>query len=315
MEIGTPVEQGFRQAGLPYSALGNIDNYVPSHRFWKFLVNMARSEGIMDLGFRVGERYGANSPDPRMTELLQQSPTVYSGLTKASDLSNRTISHCHIGIRQQPDSGFARFYHVPSCRPDNPAYEQIAWFGIMALIGMVRVYAGPQWQPAEIGITSRQPPCLYIRDHFPRTRIRLSQAYNYFTIENALFCQPPPENATSRVTPLLHEELLASDFAGTLEQALRSYVLDKLVSLDLAAALCNMSTRTLQRKLRNSGTHYNEVLGLARFRVASRLLQNPDLKVIDIAKRLGYSDAAHFVRAFRKVAGVTPKLYRKQFSH
>ena len=147
--IGTPVEQGFRQAGLPYIALENIDNYVPSHRFWKFLVNMARTEGVMDLGFRVGERYGANSPDPHMTELLQQSPTVYSGLLKASNLSNRTISHCHVGILQPPDLGYACFYHVPSCSADNPAIEQIGWFGIMALIGMVREYAGPQWQPGD----------------------------------------------------------------------------------------------------------------------------------------------------------------------
>ena len=68
MEIGTPVEQGFRQAGLPYSALGNIDNYVPSHRFWKFLVNMARSEGNMELSFSVGDRYGAKSLDRRKSE-------------------------------------------------------------------------------------------------------------------------------------------------------------------------------------------------------------------------------------------------------
>ena len=276
---------------------------------------MARTEGVMDLGFRVGERYGANSPDPRMTELLQQSPTVYSGLLKASDLSNRTISHCHLGILQPPDLGYARFYHVPSCSADNPANEQIGWFGIMALIGMVRVYASLQWQPAEIGITTRQSPCLYILDHFPRTRIRLSQPYNYITVENALLCQPPPDNVTRRVTSRLHEELLAGDFAGTLEQALSSYVLDNEVSLDLAAALCNMSSRTLQRKLRDSGTHYNEVLGLARFRVASRMLQNPDLKVSDIAKRLGYSDVAHFARAFRRIAGVTPRAYRQQFHH
>ena len=80
------------------------------------------------------------------------------------------------------------------------------------------------------------------------------------------------------------------------------------MSLDLAAALCNMSSRTLQRKPRNSGTHSNEVLGLARFRVASRMLQNPDLKVNDIAKRLGYSGVAHFARAFRRIAGVTPSI-------
>lgn len=94
-DIGAPVEREFLQAGLPYCALENVDNYIPSHRFWAFLVNVANAEGIRDLGFRVGRRFGANSPDPHMTELLQRAPTLYRGLLQASELSNRTISHCH----------------------------------------------------------------------------------------------------------------------------------------------------------------------------------------------------------------------------
>jgi hypothetical protein len=36
-DIGTPVERMFRQIGLPYSALDDKENYLPSHRFLKFL--------------------------------------------------------------------------------------------------------------------------------------------------------------------------------------------------------------------------------------------------------------------------------------
>ena len=38
--IGAPVEREFIHAGLPYCALEHVDNYVPSHRFWAFLVNV-----------------------------------------------------------------------------------------------------------------------------------------------------------------------------------------------------------------------------------------------------------------------------------
>ncbi|MGI9321766.1 MAG: hypothetical protein ACR2O5_10160, partial [Thiogranum sp.] len=143
-DIGAPVERDFIQAGLPYCALENVDNYIPSSRFWAFLVNVAHAEGIRDLGFRVAEQFGADSPDPHMTELLQRAPTLYRGLLQASDLSNRTISHCHVGIVQPTHCDEARFYHIPSCKPDNPAIEQIGWFGLMILLGMVRVYTGPQ---------------------------------------------------------------------------------------------------------------------------------------------------------------------------
>ena len=310
-DIGAPVEREFVQAGLPYCALENVNNYIPSHRFWAFLVNVAHAEGIRDLGFRVGERFGADSPDPRMTDLLQRSPTLYRGLLAASELSNRTISHCHVGIVQPPECEYAHFYHIPSCSTDNPAIEQIGWFGLMALLDMVRVYTGPQWQPAEIGVMTHRRPCDYIREHFPRTRIRLSRAYSYIALEKALLSLPPlnHEVAMPASSPC-HYEPLPDDFVGSLEQILVSYIDDNALNLERAAGLCITSKRSLQRKLRKMGTCYAEVLDNARFHAASLMLQDPGMHITDVAHRLGYSDLAHFSRAFRRIAGVTPRAYR-----
>ncbi len=315
-DVGASVERGFRHAGLPYCALENIDNYIPSHRFWAFLVDMAYSEGIQDLGFRVGKQFGANSPDPHITDLLQQAPTIYSGLMKASELSNRTISHCQVGILQPPNSEYAYFCHKPSCSADNPAIEQIGWFGVMALLDMVRACVGPHWLPAEIGVMTRHSPCDYVRAHFPHTRLRLSQAYTYMTLEKALLCLPPlHDKMTMPASSLSHYKSLPDDLVGSLEQVLLSYIQENDLNLELAAGLCDLSKRTLQRKLKEMGTHYGEVLDHARFRAASRLLQNPGTTVTEIALKLGYSDVAHFARTFRRIAGVTPLTYRRQFVH
>jgi AraC-like DNA-binding protein len=45
------------------------------------------------------------------------------------------------------------------------------------------------------------------------------------------------------------------------------------------------------------------------------MLRDPDAKVTDIAHTLGYSDSAHFARAFRRIAGVNPRVYRRQYHH
>lgn len=94
-----------------------------------------------------------------------------------------------------------------------------------------------------------------------------------------------------------------------------AYIQDPELSIEFAAFVCNTSKRTLQRRLTDKGTHYSEVLAHARFHAASLMLQAPGMKVKDIGYRPGYSDSSHFTRAFRRIAGVTPRAYRQQFIH
>ena len=116
------------------------------------------------------------------------------------------------------------------------------------------------------------------------------------------------------MTPLLHEELLASDFAGTLEQALRSYVLDKLVSLDLAAALCNMSQFHFSRSFKRiCGVTFSDYLLEVRIKKAVELLSRPRATVTGACYEVGFRDPSYFGRIFKRYAGITPSEYRDRW--
>ncbi|NMO98056.1 response regulator transcription factor [Paenibacillus lemnae] len=45
---------------------------------------------------------------------------------------------------------------------------------------------------------------------------------------------------------------------------------------------------------------------------AKRLLENPTLRVNEVASRVGYDNIYHFSRAFKNYSGLSPKEYRKQ---
>ncbi|HBG94838.1 MAG TPA: hypothetical protein DDY14_05835 [Chromatiaceae bacterium] len=86
---------------------------------------------------------------------------------------------------------------------------------------------------------------------------------------------------------------------------------EKKLSIEFAAELCNMSERSLQRRLKETNTCYSALLDQVRINVADRMLKVNSIKVTDIARLLGYSDASHFGRALRRIAGVGPRAYRK----
>ncbi len=71
-----------------------------------------------------------------------------------------------------------------------------------------------------------------------------------------------------------------------------------------------MSSRTLKRRLQQTGLGFQQLLDEARKRDAIKLLQNTSLTVEQIALRLGYTDPANFSRAFKKWTGEPPSQYR-----
>jgi AraC-like DNA-binding protein len=83
------------------------------------------------------------------------------------------------------------------------------------------------------------------------------------------------------------------------------------VSLDMAARRLGTSPRTLQRRLNRGGTNFWALVDQSRFEIAGALLGETDLKIREIAARIGYCNPNAFTRAFTRWAGCTPSAYRR----
>jgi AraC-like DNA-binding protein len=72
----------------------------------------------------------------------------------------------------------------------------------------------------------------------------------------------------------------------------------------------NISARTLPRRLTDWGVTFEELVDEYRRDRAFRLLMRADHSILEIAYSLGYSDPAHFTRAFKRWTGVSPRSHR-----
>lgn len=102
----------------------------------------------------------------------------------------------------------------------------------------------------------------------------------------------------------------------TVITALREAILLELATsgADLArvAKRVAMSTRTVQRRLEELGTGYQDLVDDVRASLARSLLRDKSRSIIDVAVELGYADLKGFYRAFKRWAGMPPGEWRAQ---
>jgi AraC-like DNA-binding protein len=83
------------------------------------------------------------------------------------------------------------------------------------------------------------------------------------------------------------------------------------VDLDGIASRLNVSRRTLQQQLNAEGSSFRDIMLDVRMRRAKQLMRSSRESIAQVALAVGYSDQAHFTRAFRGVTGITPEGFRR----
>ncbi|MCJ0972372.1 AraC family transcriptional regulator [Pseudomonas sp. PS1] len=81
---------------------------------------------------------------------------------------------------------------------------------------------------------------------------------------------------------------------------------------DAVAQLLHLSERTLQRRLHEEGTSFQQLLDDTRRTLAEQYLAQPELALLEIGYLLGFADPSNFFRAFRRWHSMTPGEYRAE---
>lgn len=114
--------------------------------------------------------------------------------------------------------------------------------------------------------------------------------------------------------PILTKRLVDFDaettIAGQVRRALSELLPSGLFSIGDVAREIGTSTRTLQRRLREESTTYQDELRKARSSLANHYLLNSDHSSEHIAFLLGFDDPGSFSRAFKLWSGKPPEAFR-----
>ncbi len=108
------------------------------------------------------------------------------------------------------------------------------------------------------------------------------------------------------------DALVAVERAPPFLRALRGLLDDRPrgMTVGSAARHLRLAARTLQRRLREEGSSFQEELATARLRSAQRRMLESDAPLTEIAFDAGFASPAHLSTQFRKATGEAPSAWR-----
>jgi AraC-like DNA-binding protein len=118
--------------------------------------------------------------------------------------------------------------------------------------------------------------------------------------------------------PSLRQRLADLDRTASMAERVRSTLLETLpageVSMQVISRKLAISARTLQRRLQDEGTSFQQTLDTLRESLALHYLRNTEMSSAEISFLLGFEDSNSFARAFQSWTGKTPQTARSEIS-
>ena len=309
-EIGAPTSSLLAKFRLPSSLETKNDRYVPLLPTIRFIETAQRTQGIKDFGFLATQRLHFSHLREKTRALIAHSPTLLVALRHACNWASREDTILSMWIEHDNDqvrvcSRLARtngLLHL----------EHAQWLQNIFSIYIVQQFAGLNWTPTTIAFEARYTPSAATQSLWPNVRFLSEQHAAWISIPISCLGL---SNRSTELYPMTHDHEdgpSGYDIVEILKLMLPSYLDEGVPTLAEVAEMAGVSTRTFQRKLSQAELTYSDILDTVRFESASTILRDTDSKIIEVAFASGYTDPAHFSRAFRRITGVTPRQFREQ---
>jgi AraC-like DNA-binding protein len=242
------------------------------------------------------------------------------GLCASSTLKEafeRVQRFCHVASNAVEYEFFrcGSEYHLVIEPTANVPFESIDAL-VGAQLRMCRSLIGRDFSPLLIELRRPRPAKVDDFERLLRAPLRFNASHNRMVFDSDNIERPleggNPELA--RQSDAIAIQFLARIERDNVQARVREVLMQRLAksepSQEEVAEQLDMSARTLQRKLGDSGTTYKEILDETRHTLAIAYLSAPQHSVSDVTYLLGFSCGSSFTRAFRRWTGQSPSDWR-----
>jgi AraC-like DNA-binding protein len=310
MEQGVPAKALLAGTEIGEEQLADPDCTVSGRQELRLMKNLVERLGNPPgLGLSVGQRYHFTAFGA-LGLAFASSPTLSSALDLGQRFSKLTFGFARVLTRHAGRE-------VQVTIDDSIMPSELRRF-IVECTSAVMLTVGRD-------LANSNPPVLTVRLRYPApsdvapyrqfygVRPVFRSSANLLVLERERLEHPLPlANAhVLRLSEQVCHKLLAAGqgrtpFIAKVRDRLERRI-ERMPDMDEVAEELHLTPRTLRRRLAKEGTSFRKVRDEVRMTRADELLAGPRLSLEQIAERVGYSDAASFVNAFKRCRGRTPR--------
>jgi AraC-like DNA-binding protein len=302
-----------RSVGLDRKDLEDPHGFVPSADFARMLEAAARETGDECFGLHFGERFHPKALGP-LVYVVVNSPSFAVAFENVARFLRVHNEAAEVGFVAGPPRWYMRHaLNLPAV-----SHRQHDEYSLAVAVGTIRLMAGSDWAPIEVGFQHRAPTRTAEHVRVFGAPVSFGHAANAIVVERDLAERKVPA-ADARLYPILKDllERILDEMPPVdgLLTSVRRAVAESMrhgdPMLAQVARRLTLGPRTLQRHLERHDTTFKRLVDDTRRQFGLRYLRDPKHTLTDVAYLLGYSEVSAFNRAFRRWTGSTPTDYRR----
>jgi AraC-like DNA-binding protein len=303
---GGSIERVFRGAQLPLQLRESPDVLIPLRDQFKLIEFGARELGDDALPARLSISAGIDGLGRYGREFVA-APSLGAAISCGNEMMASTLQSA-TQMSLTVEDHLARWtYEVAESEQIGSQKNAILAMGY--ILTLLRRFVGASWVPTRAELPGRLPhPRSTIEEMFQCDISGGVKTAVVFPAELLDVQNPAPR--TGPAADFGARIPAPTDFSGYVQELLRLRLLERRPQLDWVARRLGMSVRSLQRHLREDGMSFAKALHGVIEQQAAYILNNRGISITEIAYALGYSDPAHFARAFTHWFGESPRLWR-----
>lgn len=312
-ELGADADLLLRAAGVPVASVGNPEAYLGYRNLIAAVESAAKVTGTPDFGRLLARRQGIEILGP-VGAAARTARTVAAALAAVSQYLVVYSPAIAITLEPADDERCTRM-EFGIVLDDLPDHRQTIELSLGVALRIFRLLAGPDFHPVTVHLPHDPltPRREYVR--YFGGRPRFAEPFAGFTVRSADMTRAVSADGDVHDAVRAYLDSVAPPGVQGTVETVRSLVRHLLptggLGMGLVARQLSMHPRTLQRRLAQQSSTFEDIVDDIRREQARCVLRDTDMPMSQLAGVLGYSEQSVLTRSCQRWFGRAPTQQRR----